>query len=111
VEKSLKDTDYVSTFLFEMSDFVGRRWNFRVLWELRNRKAMRYNELLETLDGISPSTLAEVLRNLQKERLLKRLSHGRAPPYRVDYSITKKGLELIIASSYLVRWMIKKRKR
>jgi DNA-binding HxlR family transcriptional regulator len=72
---------------------------------------MRYNQLLESLDGISPSTLADVLKNLQKDRLLRRESHGRTPPYRVEYSITKKGLELIIASSYLVKWMIKSKKR
>ncbi len=106
----LQNTDYVSPFLFELSDFVGRRWNFRLLWELRNRKVMRYNDLLEALKGISPSTLASVLKSLQKEALVKRVAHGKAPPYRVEYSITKKGLELIIASSYLVKWMIRKRK-
>lgn len=106
----LQNTDYVSPFLFELSDFVGKRWNFRLLWELRNRKVMRYNELLESLKGISPSTLADVLKRLQKESLVKRVAHGKVPPYRVEYSITKKGLELIIASSCLVKWMIKKRK-
>ncbi|MEW6044000.1 MAG: helix-turn-helix domain-containing protein [Thermoproteota archaeon] len=111
MERLFRDIDYVSPFLFELSDFVGRRWNFRVLWELRNHKAMRYGELLVSLGEISPSTLADVLKGLQKEGLIKRTSHGKNPPYRVEYKITKKGLELIIASSYLVKWAIKKRKR
>ena len=110
MERLLQNTDYVSPFLFELSDFAGKRWNLRVLWELRNRKTMRYNELLESMKGISPSTLADVLKNLQKESLIKRSSHGKAPPYRVEYKITKSGLDLIIASSYLVKWAIKKKK-
>lgn len=111
MERLFRDIDYVSPFLFELSDFVGRRWNFRVLWELRNHKTMRYGELQASLGEISPSTLASVLRNLQKEDLIKRTSHGKSPPYRVEYKITKKGLDLIIASSYLVKWAIKKKKR
>ncbi|MEO9308872.1 MAG: helix-turn-helix domain-containing protein [Nitrososphaera sp.] len=110
MERLFKDIDYVSPFLFELSDFVGRRWNFRVLWELRNHKSMRYGEILVALEKISPSTLASVLRNLQNEGLIKRTSHGNGPPYRVEYKVTKKGLELIIASSYLVKWAIKKKK-
>ncbi|HXG74830.1 MAG TPA: helix-turn-helix domain-containing protein [Candidatus Nitrosotenuis sp.] len=111
MERLFRDIDYVSPFLFELSDFVGKRWNFRVLWELRNHKTMRYGELLVALNGISPSTLASVLRDLQNEGLIKRIAHGKSPPYRVEYKITKKGLELIIASSYLVKWAIKKKKR
>jgi DNA-binding HxlR family transcriptional regulator len=91
-----------------MSRFVGKRWNFRVLWELRNRKVMRYNEILESLHGISPSTLADVLKSLQKEMLVKRAVYGKTPPLKVEYSITQKGLDLIVASSPLVKWAIQK---
>lgn len=111
MERLFRDIDYVIPFLFELSDFVGRRWNLRVLWELRNHKTRRYSELQVSLGEISPSTLASVLRNLQKEGLIMRTSHGKSPPYRVEYKITKKGLDLIIASSYLVKWAIKNKKR
>lgn len=110
MERLLRDIDYVTPFLFELSDFVGKRWNFRVLWELRNHRSMRYGQLQESLAEISSSTLADVLKNLQKDGLIKRMPRGKNPPYRVEYKITKKGLELIIASSYLVKWMIKKKK-
>jgi DNA-binding HxlR family transcriptional regulator len=110
MERMFRDTDYVSPFLFEMSNFVGKKWNLSVLWELRNHKSMRYNEILESLGGISPSTLADVLKSLQKESLVKRSAHGKVPPYRVQYSVTKKGLDLLIASSYLIKWAIKKKK-
>lgn len=107
--QALQNVDYVSPFLLEVSNIVGRRWNFRVLWVLRNKK-MRYGELFESLKGISPSTLAEVLRQLQKESLIRRTVHGKAPPLKVEYNITKKGLELVVASSSLIKWAMKKKK-
>jgi DNA-binding HxlR family transcriptional regulator len=81
-----------------------------VLWELRNHKKMRYSEILESQKGISPSTLSEVLRSLQKEELVKRIKHGKFPPCTVEYNITKSGIDLIVASSALVKWAMKNKK-
>lgn len=106
--QAFQNTDYVGPFLLEVSSIVGRRWSFRILWELRNKK-MRYGELLETLKGISPSTLAEVLRHLQKESLIRRKVHGKVPPLKVEYNITKKGLDLVVASSPLIKWVMRKK--
>ncbi len=110
VERVLGDIDYVRPFLHEVSNIVGKRWNFRVLWEMRNQKKMRYNELLYSLRGISPSTLSDVLKYLQKESLIQRVAHGDFPPLKVEYNITKKGLELIIASSSLIKWTMKEKR-
>jgi DNA-binding HxlR family transcriptional regulator len=100
----------VSPFLARISKFCAKKWNFQVLWELRNHKKMRYSEILESQKGISPSTLSEVLRSLQREGLIKRTKRGKIPPYIVEYNITKSGIDLIVASSALVKWAIKNRK-
>lgn len=71
---------------------------------------MRYSEIIESQKGISPSTLSEVLRSLQKEGLVKRVRHGKVPPYTVEYSITKSGIDLIVASSALVKWAMKNKR-
>jgi len=104
----LQNIDYVSPFLHEVTSMIGKRWNFRVLWELRRHKHMRYNELLASLDGISPSTLAETLRYLEGQKLIKRASYGKSPPYRVEYMVTESGFTLLVASSPLIMWAIKK---
>jgi DNA-binding HxlR family transcriptional regulator len=111
VERVFEDIDYVRPFLHDVRNIVGKRWNFHVLWEMRNQKKIRYNELLYSLHGISPSTLSEVLKQLQKESLIRRVAHGKVPPLRVEYSITQKGLDLIVASSALLKWTMKERKR
>lgn len=104
----MPDIDYVSPFLSEVANFIGKRWNFRVLWELRTHKNMRYNEILANLRGISPSTLAETLRYLEKQSLIRRARYGKSPPFRVEYSITESGIALIVASSPLIKWAIKR---
>ncbi len=85
---------------------MGKRWTLRILWEMRNCGKFRYTELLEILDGISPATLSETLKDLQNQGIVKRESFGKTPPFKVEYPLTKKGLSLVIASSSLVRWII-----
>jgi DNA-binding HxlR family transcriptional regulator len=102
--------DYVRPFLGRISNFCAKKWNFQVLWELRNHKKMRYSEILESQKGISPSTLADVLRSLQSEGLIRRTKYGKTPPYKVDYSITKSGIDLIVASSDLIKWAMKNKR-
>lgn len=99
--------DYVRPFLNRISRFCAKKWNFQVLWELRNHKKMRYSQIQESLKGISPSTLSEVLKALQKQGLIKRIKQGKVPPYKVEYSITKSGTDLIVASSALVKWAMR----
>jgi DNA-binding HxlR family transcriptional regulator len=71
---------------------------------------MRYSQIFESQKGISPSTLSEVLKSLQREGLATRAKYGRVPPYTVEYSITKSGIDLIVASSALIKWAMKNRK-
>ena len=104
-----QNSDYLLPFLTDVSNFVGKRWSFRIIWEMRHNKKMRFQELQDSLVGISSSTLSETLKNLQNEKLISRHSHGDYPPYKVEYMITKKGMDLLIASSSLVKWAITKR--
>ena len=102
----MSSISYVNPYLVKISKFCAKKWNFQVLWELRTHKKMRYNEMLEVL-MISPSILSEVLKTLQKQGLIKRTKYGKVPPYKVEYRITRNGIELIVASSALVKWAMK----
>lgn len=104
----LQKTDYLIPFLSEVSSIVGKRWSFRIIWELRHCNKIRYNELLERLGVISPSTLSDTLKFLYNQGLITRSVSGKNPPLRVEYEITKKGIDLLIASSNLVKWAIQK---
>jgi len=58
---------------------------------------------MDQLKGISPTTLAETLKELQKEGIIRRESFAEIPP-RVEYYLTEEGLELRKAVTPLLRW-------
>ncbi|MDE1815909.1 MAG: helix-turn-helix transcriptional regulator [Thaumarchaeota archaeon] len=53
----------------------------------------RFNEFLESVEGINPKTLSARLREMEKNGIIeKRIYPG--TPVRIEYSMTKKGLAL-----------------
>ena len=62
---------------------------------------------MDTLDGVSPTTLTETLDKLVMLGLLKRDSFLETPP-RVEYSLTVEGSELRAAIRPLLMWAAKK---
>lgn len=75
--------------------------------EIGNHGKLRYKELTSELKGISPSTLASMLKEFQKEELLKKESFNEIPP-RVEYSLTNRGKELREAIIPILKWATKK---
>ena len=67
------------------------------------RKKMRFKDFLDRFEGISPSTLTSSLKKLENEGLLDRKFFNEIPP-KVEYSITKKGKELLNSIKPLLEW-------
>lgn len=98
----------VLPYLTEINGMIGKPWTFRVILELRRTKGMRYKYLLDLLEGISSSTLSNALKNLQKKELIKRKVSGKHPPFKVEYSLTERGYEFVIACYPLLKWAVKR---
>jgi DNA-binding HxlR family transcriptional regulator len=64
---------------------------------------LRYNEILVKLGSISPKSLADRLKDLERARLIKREAFAEIPP-RVEYSLTKDGVELRNKMMPLMKW-------
>lgn len=73
---------------------IGRKWAFQIILQLKKHGTLRNKELVQILNGISPSTLSSFLKELQKQRLIRREIHGQTPPFQVDYSLTNQGRDL-----------------
>lgn len=84
-------------------ELLGKRWTLSIVATLSIRKTVRYNDLLKVLQGISPSTLAERLDELERARLVGRAVYPEAPP-RVEYFLTPAGQELGKALRPLLSW-------
>lgn len=84
-------------------DTIGKKWPLLVINAIGNSGRLRFNQIVDELKGISPTTLAETLKELQKEELIKRESFAEIPP-KVEYSLTKDGVKLRKAILPLLKW-------
>jgi DNA-binding HxlR family transcriptional regulator len=71
---------------------IGGRWKVMVLYYLVDA-TRRFNELNRLLAGISARTLAQQLRELERDGVLRRRAYAEIPP-RVEYSLTELGRSL-----------------
>jgi DNA-binding HxlR family transcriptional regulator len=73
-------------------ELIGRRWTGAIVRALCGG-ALRFNELLSTIPGLSDRLLTERLRELEREHIVSRVVVS-GPPVRVRYSLTERGIEL-----------------
>ena len=84
-------------------DAISKKWALLIVNAIGNNAKLRFNNLMEELKGISPKTLSDTLKELQAEGIIKRESFAEIPP-RVEYSLTKDGVELRKSIIPLLRW-------
>ena len=75
------------------SEIIGAKWTSLIIYDLGGSKR-RFRELEQLCEGISSRTLAERLRQLEREGIVRRHSYPESPP-RVEYELTDKGEALL----------------
>src|SRR6266516_3383430 len=75
------------------AEIVGAKWTALLIYDLASG-TRRFRELEHSLAGISSRTLAERLRALEREGVVRRHSYPESPP-RVEYELTAKGRDLL----------------
>jgi DNA-binding HxlR family transcriptional regulator len=81
-------------------------WTLPVIHALGLKEPARFNELKRRIQGISATSLAERLNELDQRRIIERKVYPETPP-RVEYSLTKKGIELQALLGDLAEWVKK----
>ncbi|WP_148681241.1 winged helix-turn-helix transcriptional regulator [Candidatus Nitrososphaera gargensis] len=89
-------------------DIISKKWALLIINEIGNHRRIRYNDLMKEIEGISPKTLADTLKELAKYNLVKREAFNEIPP-RVDYTLTEDGKELREAIIPILRWALTKK--
>jgi DNA-binding HxlR family transcriptional regulator len=89
-------------------DIISKKWALLIINEIGNHKRIRYNDLMKEIEGISPKTLSDTLKDLVNHKLVKRESFNEIPP-RVDYTLTKDGEDLRHAIIPLLQWALSKK--
>ncbi|MDT8781022.1 MAG: helix-turn-helix domain-containing protein [Candidatus Bathyarchaeia archaeon] len=84
-------------------DILGRKWALLIINAIGNSSEARFSELEEQLKIVSPKTLSDTLKQLQREGLVNRKYHSEIPP-RVEYSLTQDGKGLWEAIIPILKW-------
>jgi DNA-binding HxlR family transcriptional regulator len=84
-------------------NIIAKKWAILIISIIGHHEKIRFNDIMQRLDGISPRTLSDVLKELQKENLISREAFSEIPP-RVEYSLTDDGKKLCDAVLPLIRW-------
>src|SRR5260221_14256559 len=83
-------------------DVIGDRWTLLIVRDLL-RGTHKYQDLLDSLTGISTNLLAERLARLVDEGLVTRMLYCEKPP-RAEYHLTEQGEQLGSVVDALFEW-------
>ena len=79
--------------VLKTADIISGKWTLLILRDLSDG-INRFSALERSLAGISPKTLSERLKGLEKAGIVTRKSYAEVPP-RVEYTLTEMGWDLI----------------
>ncbi len=101
-EKNIYETDCPILYAMEI---IGQKWKLPILWYISDaeNQTLRYKELERKVVGITATMLTKCLKELEKDKLVKRKQYNTIPP-TVEYSLTERGKTLIPALESVYSW-------
>lgn len=96
--------EYVSAIEYSKK-LIGSKWKSRILWVIHKNQSIRFNELNNSIEGISHKVLSQLLTDMQENNLVIRTDYNEKSP-RVEYRLTtmgNKGYEIVQA---LAQWCL-----
>jgi DNA-binding HxlR family transcriptional regulator len=81
---------------------IGSKWKLLIIRNLLQRP-WRFNELKNSLEGISQKVLTDSLRSMEEDGLVTRTVYDEVPP-RVEYALSELGLSLKPIFDDMIEW-------
>ena len=81
---------------------IGSKWTALILRDLFSGPK-RFCELEESVGNINPRTLSQRLDDLERHGIISRRSFAEVPP-RTEYTLTKKGEDLLPILKQMAAW-------
>jgi DNA-binding HxlR family transcriptional regulator len=82
---------------------VEGRWKLLILFHLFGGNVLRFSELERAIPAISQKMLAQQLRSLEADGLVRRIVYQQIPP-KVEYCLTNWGQALCPALDAMLKW-------
>lgn len=83
-------------------EIIGSKWTALILRDLTTGPK-RFTELEKSVNGINPRTLSQRLEDLVGHEIIVKESFAEVPP-RCEYSLTKKGQDLVPVLEQMAAW-------
>jgi DNA-binding HxlR family transcriptional regulator len=81
---------------------IGGKWKVPILYHLQT-STRRFSELRRLLPPVTPRMLAQQLRELERDGMVRRKVHAQVPP-KVEYSLTPMGKSVRPIIVAMCRW-------
>lgn len=94
--------NYDKTCITRTLKIIGSKWTILILRELCDG-TKRFGELQKALNGISPKTLSQRLKDLEKDKIIKKRIFAEIPLH-VEYSLTPHGQSLREVIDKIRQW-------
>lgn len=85
------------------------KWTVELIVVLAQARVMRFNEIRDQLSGISGRTLSQRLKDLEEQGLVARTVHDERP-VRIEYALTKRGMDVAYLALPLVLYLASSRR-
>lgn len=79
------------------------RWKLVILFQLFDGERHRFSDLERAIPAVSQKMLAQQLRQLERDGVVRRFVHPEVPP-KVEYCLTEWGLALCPALDEILVW-------
>ena len=79
------------------------RWKLIILFHLFDGNVLRFSDLERAIPSISQKMLIQQLRQLGRDRVVRRIVHHQVPP-KVEYGLTDWGQALCPALDEMLKW-------
>ena len=83
---------------------IDGRWKLLILFHLFGGNVLRFSDLERAIPAISQKMLAQQLRQLEADGVVRRIAHDQVPP-KVEYGLTPWGQSLCPALDALLQWV------
>ena len=87
-----------------MFEHITSKWGVLVLLALAEGQPLRWSELRRRVDGVSEKMLAQTLRTLEADGLVRREALPVVPPH-VEYSLTADGHDVVARLTPVLEWL------
>lgn len=107
MERNMKGEPRTDCAVDAAMSVIEGRWKTVIICILaRNGEPMRFNQLINRIDGISPRIFTLQLKELERDGIIVRNVVSTSPKY-VEYSLSDKGMSLLPILQMLADWGLK----